>query len=48
MLNAKSEHTEFGIDPDIKVDMSDEDMLKGIDTIIETARRYLNENQSLD
>jgi len=48
MLNAESEHTEFGIDPDIKVDMSDEDMLKGIDTIIETARRYLNENQNLD
>lgn len=48
MLNAEKEHTEFGIDPDIKVDMSDEDMLKGLDTIIETARQYLNENQSLD
>ena len=34
-------HTEFGIEPDIKVDMTEEDMLKGIDTIIETARKHL-------
>ncbi len=34
-------HTEFGIEPDIKVDMTEEDMYKGIDTIIEVARNYL-------
>lgn len=33
---------EFGIDPDIKVDMSATDMLKGKDTIIETARQFLS------
>ncbi len=40
----KDKHsTEFGIDPDIKVDISSEDYQKGIDTIIETARRSLAE-----
>lgn len=34
-------HTEFGIDPDIKVSMTTEDMQKGLDTIIETARKQL-------
>lgn len=43
MLNAKKEHIEFGIKPDIKVDMSDEDMAKGIDSIIERARLELKE-----
>ena len=38
-------HTEFGIEPDIKVDMSSEDMHKGIDTIIETARKYLKKEK---
>lgn len=33
--------TETGIDPDVKVDISDEDFHKGIDTIIETARAIL-------
>lgn len=33
--------TEFGIDPDIKVDITSEDFQKGIDTIIETARHEL-------
>ncbi|MCL1942010.1 MAG: S41 family peptidase [Candidatus Azobacteroides sp.] len=32
---------EFGIDPDIKVDMTESDMRKGIDTMIETARQYI-------
>ena len=41
MLNAKMEHTEFGIDPDIKVDMSESDASQGIDTIIETARQII-------
>ena len=37
MLNASNEHTEFGIDPDIKVDMTSEDMLRGKDTMIDEA-----------
>jgi hypothetical protein len=37
MLNASNEHTEFGIDPDIKVDMNPEDMLRGKDTMIDEA-----------
>ena len=41
MYDPDMKHTEFGIDPDIKVDMSSQDMQKGIDTIIETARQYL-------
>lgn len=38
MFDADMQQIEFGIDPDIKVDMTDEDMAEGIDTIIETAR----------
>jgi len=41
IVNAEKEHIEFGIDPDIKVDMSPSDMALGIDSIIETARNYL-------
>ena len=37
------QHTEFGIDPDVKVDMTDEDRARGVDTIIETARKLLAE-----
>ena len=44
MLNALKEQIEFGIDPDIKVDMTDSDMEKGIDTIIETARSYIKKD----
>lgn len=46
MLNAEKEQIEFGIDPDIKVDISNEDALNGIDTIIETARKKIKENAS--
>ena len=42
MLNAAKEHIEFGIDPDIKVDMTNDDMSRGLDTILETARTFLN------
>ena len=35
------EHLEFGIEPDIRVDMTSEDMARGLDTIIEAARRFL-------
>ncbi|MDR1808880.1 MAG: S41 family peptidase [Prevotella sp.] len=41
-LDAAGEQIEFGIDPDIKVDMSDADAEKGKDSIIEAARNYLN------
>lgn len=40
-LNAQQEHIEFGINPDVKVDMKAEDKAQGLDTIIETARRLL-------
>lgn len=42
MVNANKEHIEFGIEPDIKVDMSNSDISRGIDTIIETARNFLS------
>lgn len=44
MLDASKNHTEFGIDPDEKVDMTDEDISKGIDTIIERAREIIKAN----
>lgn len=43
MLNANKEQIEFGIDPDIKVGMTDEDMVRGVDTMIEAARKYIKE-----
>lgn len=43
MLNADREITEFGIDPDIRVDMTEEDMSRGIDTIIEEAIKLLKQ-----
>ena len=43
MFNAKMEQIEYGIDPDIKVDITDADAAKGIDTIIETARKKIKE-----
>ena len=44
MYDPDMNHLEFGINPDIKVNMTSEDMLKGIDTIIETARKHLKGN----
>jgi len=41
MLDANMEHTEFGIDPDIHVNIRAEDVTKGVDTIIEEAIRYI-------
>ncbi len=41
--DAQMNHIEFGIDPDIKVDMTTEDKARGLDTMIETARRFLSE-----
>lgn len=40
-LNKDKEQIEFGIDPDIKQDMTPEDFAKGKDSIIERAREFL-------
>ena len=37
ILDAEKQHTEFGIDPDIKVSITSEDIQKGKDTIIDAA-----------
>ena len=42
MLDAQKQHIEFGIDPDVKLDMTDEDEDQGRDTLIEAARALLN------
>lgn len=41
MFNAGKEHIEFGVEPDIKVDMLQEDIEKNRDTMIERARELL-------
>ena len=43
MYDCDKQDTEFGIAPDYPVSLTDEDMAKGRDTIIETARRLLCE-----
>lgn len=45
LVNANKEHIEFGIEPDIEVSMTQSDMEKGIDTIIEAARTLINNNK---
>lgn len=40
-LDADKQQIEFGIDPDVKVDMTEEDKASGLDTLIEAARRLL-------
>ena len=40
-LDADGRHIEDGIDPDIHVDMTEEDEARGVDTIIEAARKAL-------
>lgn len=42
-LDAHMEHIEFGIEPDIKINMTREDLLRNKDTIIEKARAFLKE-----
>lgn len=44
-LNAQMEQIEFGIAPDIHIDMDEADQSKGIDTIIERARQLLKSGQ---
>lgn len=41
MYDARGHSCEFGIEPDVRADLSDDDFAKGEDTIIETARRLL-------
>lgn len=41
IYDVNKNHTEFGIQPDIKVDMKTEDLLKNQDTLIEYARDFL-------
>ena len=43
MYDSKKQQTEFGIDPDIKVTLTDEATAQGIDLIIEAARKVLSE-----
>lgn len=42
MFDAQMQHTEWGIDPQIKADITTEDETKGIDTIIERAVEWIN------
>lgn len=41
MYDKDRQHTEFGIDPDVKVELTDESTYKNIDDIIEKARKLL-------
>jgi hypothetical protein len=41
MYDADMQCNEFGIEPNVKVDISSEDYQRGVDTIIETARELL-------
>ena len=45
MFDSEMKQTELGIDPDVKVDITAEDYARGIDTIIETARKKLKEKR---
>lgn len=42
MTDAAGNHIESGVEPDVRVDISEEDMIRGVDTIIESAREWLN------
>lgn len=43
MFDAEMNNVEFGVAPDIRVDMKDEDIQAGVDTYIESARNYIND-----
>lgn len=45
MFDPAMEQLEFGIDPDVKVDMTSEDMQRGKDTLIETACQILKKQE---
>ena len=42
MFNSQKEHIEFGVEPDVFVNMEEDDLGKKKDTIIEKARELLN------
>jgi C-terminal processing protease CtpA/Prc len=42
MYNAEMQQIEFGIEPDVSVSLSNQDVQNNIDTLIETARNLLN------
>lgn len=48
MFTRDMQQTELGIEPDVKVDIAPADYARGIDTIIETARRLLKEKTLLN
>ena len=41
-FDADTCHIEFGVAPDIRLDMDDADVLNGVDTYIEAARDFIN------
>lgn len=43
-FNANKEHIEFGVEPDVRLDMKFEDVLHGKDTYIEYARKRINQS----
>ena len=45
VLDAEKKQIEFGIDPDVFQNMTDEDMAKGLDSMIEKAREVLKTNK---
>ncbi|MGN0036271.1 MAG: S41 family peptidase [Bacteroidaceae bacterium] len=45
-LDAEMHHIEFGVEPDVKVDMMELDWQQGRDTMIETARTLLKEGRN--
>ncbi|MCR4919735.1 MAG: S41 family peptidase [Prevotella sp.] len=46
MYDAQGQCTEHGIDPDIHVDLMEQDAARGFDTIIETARRLIKHQRA--
>ena len=42
-FDAEKNHIEFGVAPDIRVDMKEEDLKAGVDTYIEAARKFIND-----
>lgn len=44
-FNAEKEHIEFGVEPDIRIDMDFNDILYGKDTYIEYARKKINQSK---
>ena len=43
MFDADTNHVEFGVAPDIRLDMKEEDIKAGVDTYIESARAFIND-----